>query len=185
MHTPTSDVQAWLLSATNRASCNARCAWFCRWGRKPDGVCLVVGGCARGFDPEANTTADVIYTNSDMSVPGAAPGAPAPAQGQPQQLQLFWEAFPAADGLLPGGGGSVAAGEWRSDARTTYMFTYMDAQVTAGRSLACTCCAVVLGLAAAQPASVPTPCATAHHPPMTGCAARAAAGVAPEPAAAV
>lgn len=34
-----------------------------RWGRKPDGVCLVVGACCRGFDPDTNTTGDVILTN--------------------------------------------------------------------------------------------------------------------------
>jgi len=33
-----------------------------RWGHKPDGVCLVVGACNRGFDPAANTTGDLIFT---------------------------------------------------------------------------------------------------------------------------
>jgi hypothetical protein len=103
-----------------------------RWGKNPDGVCLVVGGCARGFDPAANTTADIIYTNGDMQRPGTA--AAASSSTSPQgQLQYFWEAFPAADGFLgqPRGGQqqSVKAGEWKSDARTTYMFSYMDAQV--------------------------------------------------------
>lgn len=27
-----------------------------RWGQRPDGVCLVVGTCSRGFPPEQNTT---------------------------------------------------------------------------------------------------------------------------------
>ena len=27
-----------------------------RAGKKPDGVCLVVGSCCRGFDPSKNTT---------------------------------------------------------------------------------------------------------------------------------
>ncbi|KAF8071129.1 sirt2 [Scenedesmus sp. PABB004] len=105
-----------------------------RWGVKPDGVCLVVGGCARGFDPEANTTADIIYTCGDARPVGAAAAAGGGGPGgasqaaQAAQAQYFWEAFPAADGLLPGGGAGTRAGEWRSDARTTYMFSYMDAQ---------------------------------------------------------
>ncbi|KAK3257070.1 hypothetical protein CYMTET_33830, partial [Cymbomonas tetramitiformis] len=51
-----------------------------RWGRQPDGVCLVVGTCARGF-PD-NSTGDVIYTNTDIS----------------DYRQTFWEAFPAGSG---------------------------------------------------------------------------------------
>jgi hypothetical protein len=35
-----------------------------RWGRKPDGVCLVVGTLGTGFSD--NSTADVIYTNTDL-----------------------------------------------------------------------------------------------------------------------
>lgn len=97
-----------------------------RWGVKPDGVCLVVGGCARGFDPAANTTADIIYSSSDMQPVATSPGGGASA-GSKALTQYFWEAFPAADGFLPGARG-VKAGEWRSDARTTYMFSYMDAQ---------------------------------------------------------
>jgi hypothetical protein len=73
-----------------------------RWGVKPDGVCLVVGGCASGFDPERNKTADVICTVSD-----SAPLGGGRAGGVP--LQLFWEAFPSSDG---------------PDSRTTYLFTY-------------------------------------------------------------
>ena len=33
-----------------------------RWGQKPDGVCLVVGACNRGFDPASNSTGDLIFT---------------------------------------------------------------------------------------------------------------------------
>lgn len=105
---------------------------LCRWGKKPDGVCLVVGGCARGFDPAANSTADIIYTNNDMQRPGTA-AASSSSSNSTGQLQYFWEAFPAADGFLgqPRGGQqqSTKSGEWKSDARTTYMFSYMDAQV--------------------------------------------------------
>lgn len=72
-----------------------------RGGAKPDGVCLVVGSCARGFEVERNAQADVIVTTAALQEP--APG---------MQQQLFWEAFPAGSG--PGD-------------RTTYMFTYVDA----------------------------------------------------------
>jgi hypothetical protein len=30
------------------------------------GVCLVVGSCARGFDPAKNTGGDIIYANSPV-----------------------------------------------------------------------------------------------------------------------
>ncbi|KAF5842875.1 hypothetical protein DUNSADRAFT_4334, partial [Dunaliella salina] len=33
-----------------------------RWGKKPDGICIVVGSMGSGF--QNNSTADVIYTNS-------------------------------------------------------------------------------------------------------------------------
>ena len=100
-----------------------------RWGQKPDGVCLVVGGCAGGFDPEFNKTADVICTVSDSEAlmpPSAATNSSSSSSSSsstssstssttssttPQQL--FWEAFPSSDG---------------PDCRTTYMFAYMDAQ---------------------------------------------------------
>lgn len=86
--------------------------------------------------------ADVIYTNSDMQPPGAAAAAArggatssssssSSKAGHAKQLQYFWEAFPAADGLIGSSPHAISrkAGEWQSDARTTYMFTYMDAQV--------------------------------------------------------
>lgn len=50
-----------------------------RWGQKPDGVCLVVGGCARGFPEERNKTSDIIYTDSDLASVAHSP------------CQLFWE----------------------------------------------------------------------------------------------
>ncbi|KAH9744891.1 Lycopene beta/epsilon cyclase protein [Citrus sinensis] len=70
-----------------------------RSGRKPDGVCLVVGSCARGF--KDNSTSDVIYSSSSVKKVGDS------------EVQLFWEAFPAGSGPLD---------------RTTYMFTYIDPQ---------------------------------------------------------
>ncbi|XP_074312008.1 uncharacterized protein LOC141647636 isoform X2 [Silene latifolia] len=70
-----------------------------RDGRKPDGVCVVVGSCARGF--RNNITSDVIYSSSAVKHIGQS------------DVQLFWEAFPAGSGP--------------SD-RTTYMFTYVDPQ---------------------------------------------------------
>jgi lycopene cyclase CruP len=62
-----------------------------RQGQKPDAVCLVVGTCATGFEP--NQSGDLIYTFTPIE----------------NQCQYFWEAFPASDG------------------RTTYLFTYVDA----------------------------------------------------------
>ncbi|KAL4433254.1 hypothetical protein ABPG77_003302 [Micractinium sp. CCAP 211/92] len=105
-----------------------------RWGQKPDGVCLVVGTCCRGFDPETNTTGDVIYTNSDSQPSASSSGSSHGSNGNGSNgngsngngssgssgssegvfnTQFFWEAFPASSGP--------------SD-RTTYMFTYLDAQ---------------------------------------------------------
>ncbi len=63
-----------------------------RQGKKPDGVCLVVGTCAEGF--AANTTGDLMVSFTPIQ----------------HQCQYFWEAFPARDG------------------RTTYLFTYVDAE---------------------------------------------------------
>ena len=68
---------------------------------EPDGICVVVGGCASGFDPANNTYSDVIYTDTPIT------------NKTTSQLQYFWEAFPAGSGP--------------SD-RTTYLFTYMDAK---------------------------------------------------------
>ncbi|CAO2201861.1 unnamed protein product [Urochloa humidicola] len=68
-----------------------------RSGRKPDGMCLVVGACARGF--ENNTTSDIIFSSSSVNRAGNS------------GVQLFWEAFPAGSG---------------PNDRTTYMFTYVD-----------------------------------------------------------
>jgi hypothetical protein len=50
-----------------------------RNGEKPDGVCVVVGTCAEGFDEAKNVSADLIYTCTDIS----------------EERQYFWEAFPA------------------------------------------------------------------------------------------
>jgi hypothetical protein len=72
-----------------------------RGGAKPDGVCLVVGTCARGYAPERNVSADVIVTTTPLQEPTAG-----------LQQQLFWEAFPAGSGPRD---------------RTTYAFTYVDA----------------------------------------------------------
>lgn len=80
-----------------------------RYGLKPDGVCAVVGSCASGFDAETNLIGDIIYTNSEIQ-----------DKGENGMLQYFWEAFPVGigrDGKEPG----------TSDVKTTYMFTYMDA----------------------------------------------------------
>ncbi|KAF3543893.1 hypothetical protein DY000_02001717 [Brassica cretica] len=70
-------------------------------GRKPDGMCLVVGSCAHGF--KENSSSDVIYSSSSVTKVADA------------NVQLFWEAFPAGSGPLD---------------RTTYMFTYTEPQST-------------------------------------------------------
>ncbi|PIN18708.1 Lycopene beta-cyclase [Handroanthus impetiginosus] len=67
-----------------------------RRGRKPDGVCLVVGSCCHGF--KENTTSDVIFSSAAVKRVGQS------------VAQYFWEAFPAGSGPLE---------------RTTYMFTYL------------------------------------------------------------
>ncbi|WOL20226.1 hypothetical protein Cni_G29030 [Canna indica] len=67
--------------------------------RKPDGVCLVVGSCSRGFNE--NTSSDIIFSSSSLK------------RIQDTPLQYFWEAFPA--------------GSDPKD-RTTYMFTYVEAK---------------------------------------------------------
>lgn len=33
-----------------------------RWGKRPDGICVVVGTCAAGFPAEKNTFADLMYS---------------------------------------------------------------------------------------------------------------------------
>ena len=68
---------------------------------EPDGICIVVGSCASGFDAQNNTYSDVIYTDTPIT------------DKKTSQLQYFWEAFPAGSG--------------KTD-RTTYLFTYMDAK---------------------------------------------------------
>jgi len=50
---------------------------------QPDGICIVVGACAGGFDPANNTYSDVIYTDTPLTKKAES------------QLQYFWEAFPA------------------------------------------------------------------------------------------
>eukprot|EP00549_Striatella_unipunctata_P022022 CAMPEP_0118699942 /NCGR_PEP_ID=MMETSP0800-20121206/16243_1 /TAXON_ID=210618 ORGANISM="Striatella unipunctata, Strain CCMP2910" /NCGR_SAMPLE_ID=MMETSP0800 /ASSEMBLY_ACC=CAM_ASM_000638 /LENGTH=1167 /DNA_ID=CAMNT_0006600343 /DNA_START=1 /DNA_END=3505 /DNA_ORIENTATION=+ len=80
-----------------------------RYGMKPDGICCVVGSCASGFDSKSNLMGDIIYTNSMIQ-----------DKGINGKLQYFWETFPVGigrDGKEPG----------TSDTKTTYMFTYLDA----------------------------------------------------------
>ena len=80
-----------------------------RYGRKPDGVCAVVGSCAGGFDKETNLLGDIIYTNMEIQ-----------DKKDNGKLQYFWEAFPVGIGRNGNEPGT-------SDVKTTYMFTYMDA----------------------------------------------------------
>jgi hypothetical protein len=78
-----------------------------RYGQKPDGICAVVGSCASGYDTESNKIGDIIYTNTPI-VKRKKKGA----------NQYFWESFPVGIGRN---------GQESSDVKTTYMFTYMDA----------------------------------------------------------
>ena len=71
-----------------------------REGALPEGACVVVGTCADGFAPEANTFGDVIFSDKAMM----------PAGGAACPTQYFWEAFPASSSPTQ---------------RTTYLFTYM------------------------------------------------------------
>jgi hypothetical protein len=80
-----------------------------RRGIKPDGVCAVVGSCAAGFDAATNVQGDIIYTMD-----------PIQDKGENGMLQYFWEAFPVGIGRNGNEPGS-------SNVKTTYMFTYMDA----------------------------------------------------------
>ncbi|KAJ8902561.1 hypothetical protein NDN08_006963 [Rhodosorus marinus] len=68
-----------------------------RAGEIPEGVCLVVGSCARADWP-SNDQGDLLYSFT-------------PIEGN---LQYFWEAFPSSSKGGP------------SDLRTTYMFSYLD-----------------------------------------------------------
>ena len=72
-----------------------------REGQRPDGVCVVVGSCARGYDADANSFGDVIFADT-LTEPAGGSGCP---------TQYFWEAFPASSGPAD---------------RTTYLFAYMD-----------------------------------------------------------
>ena len=80
-----------------------------RDGALPDGACVVVGSCADGFAPEANTFGDVIFADTAMELVGGGSGAGGASSACP--VQYFWEAFPA----------SVSPTQ-----RTTYLFTYMS-----------------------------------------------------------
>lgn len=52
-----------------------------RRGRKPDGACLVVGSCCRGF--EENSRSDVIYSSASVKEFGLS------------KVQYFWEVISA------------------------------------------------------------------------------------------
>ena len=82
-----------------------------REGKKPDGVCVVVGSCAGGYDPATNLVGDAVYTNTPLH-----------DKGRHGMLQYFWRSFPIGigrNGKEPGD----------SDVKATFMFTYMDAQM--------------------------------------------------------
>lgn len=77
---------------------------------RPFGICIVVGTIASGFDMD-NSFGDLIYTNSDLWT-GDIQSKDGDEVGSPRK-QYYWEAFPVGSG--------------KQD-RTTYLFTYMDAE---------------------------------------------------------
>merc|ERR1712176_90149 len=79
-----------------------------RCGQKPDGICIVVGSCAAGYDEKTNCNGDIIYTNSEIQ-----------NFKENGQHQYFWESFPV--GISPKNTNAT-------NIKTTYMFTYMDAE---------------------------------------------------------
>ena len=81
-----------------------------RYGVKPDGICAVVGTCAGGYDPKTNKIGDVIYTNTMIEDK---------TDTKEGKHQYFWEAFPVGIGRN---------GVTETDKKTTYMFTYLDAE---------------------------------------------------------
>ncbi|KAL3775716.1 hypothetical protein ACHAW5_003231 [Stephanodiscus triporus] len=83
-----------------------------RYGRKPDGVCAVVGSCAGGYDESTNKIGDIIYTLTPTVTRDGGGGRKGGSN------QYFWEAFPVGIGR---------DGRTATDVKTTYMFTYMDA----------------------------------------------------------
>ena len=66
-----------------------------------------MGSYASGYDPETNKVGDIIYTNTEIQ-----------NFENEGQLQYFWEAFPV--GIKP-------IGLQETNTKTTYMFTYLDA----------------------------------------------------------
>jgi hypothetical protein len=81
-----------------------------RYGSKPDGICAVVGTCASGYDPRTNKIGDIIYTNTMIEDK---------TDTREGKHQYFWEAFPVGIGKN---------GVTETDKKTTYMFTYLDAE---------------------------------------------------------
>ena len=78
VHTPERTLTARLL--VDAMGHGSPLALQARGGRKPDGVCLVVGTCATGY-PD-NTKGDLLASFTPIQ----------------NQCQYFWEAFPARDG---------------------------------------------------------------------------------------
>jgi flavin-dependent dehydrogenase len=108
-----------------------------RYGKKPDGICCVVGSCAGGYDAKSNLFGDIIYTNQPIVT----------KKGKGSN-QYFWEAFPVGIGRGKEPGTSdvkttysklhithcMIANEWcllsfltSLDALFFIVFTYMDA----------------------------------------------------------
>jgi len=103
-----------------------------RYGLKPDSICMVFGSCAGGYNPDRNRFADIMYTFNPLQ-----------NCGDKGIHQYFWEAFPVGTNLTApianerpaynafGGQPTKApkrvGPQIKSDEKTTYMFTYIDA----------------------------------------------------------
>jgi len=93
-----------------------------RYGMKPDGVCAVVGSCAAGFKKESDKKGESRFMTPKLQ------------NSKNGKQQYFWESYPSEVGktkkkgmfgFLPGYKNEVSA---ESDVKTTYLYTYMDAE---------------------------------------------------------
>lgn len=102
-----------------------------RYGQRPDSMCMVFGSSAGGYNADRNRFADAMYTFNELQ-----------DFGSKGNHQYFWETFPVGTKLTPPqrsdkqwfdkvAFGNLqdmpTQGQVTSDVKTTYMFTYIDA----------------------------------------------------------
>lgn len=102
-----------------------------RYGQRPDSMCMVFGSSAGGYNADRNRFADAMYSFNGLQ-----------DFGSNGNHQYFWETFPVGTKLTPpqrsdkewfdkvafGNLKDVPTqGQVTSDVKTTYMFTYIDA----------------------------------------------------------